>query len=417
VTAGKGKGRPYRLFEVTGIELEYPTVDAELRAQPLVEPLFRSIAGRPTSEVEREDAVFSNELASHVFEVKTRQPERSFVKIEHQLVEGVRFASGVLAERFGARLLPTAMHPFLNPSDGRIWPRSGHGIYAAYDRVFSVAGHGWMNVQSCHINLPFGGEQETMLLHNAIACLLPYLPALTASSPIYDGHLGPCVDNRLSFYATNQARVPLITGDVIPEFVFSFRQYRSDILGRIYRELRGVQDAEQLRHEWVNSRGAIMRFWRDSIEIRTLDTQECVKMDIAVACFVRGALRQMMRWLRAGRLRLPAHAMLVEDFRRVIKDGSKAGVVAAHFRRALRFTTRELSPIAILRELLGECAAVTPAAERPYLGLVEERLHQGNLSERIRTRLSTVRGDSKRTAMIHGIYEELVHCLETNRLW
>jgi uncharacterized protein YbaP (TraB family) len=29
--------RPYRLFEVTGIEIEYPTVDRDLRALPLVE--------------------------------------------------------------------------------------------------------------------------------------------------------------------------------------------------------------------------------------------------------------------------------------------------------------------------------------------------------------------------------------------
>ena len=51
-----------------------------------------------------------------------------------------------------------------------------------------------MNVQSCHLNLPFGDEEETVAMHNAAACLLPYLPALTASSPMYDGRLGPLVD-------------------------------------------------------------------------------------------------------------------------------------------------------------------------------------------------------------------------------
>jgi len=409
--------RPYRLFEVAGIELEYPTVDAELRAQPLVEPLFQAIAGRPTSEAAYRDAVFSNELASHVFEIKTAQPERSFRRVEHQLVEGVRYVSGVLRERFGARLLPTAMHPFLKPSEGRIWPRSGRPIYAAYDKVFSVAGHGWMNVQSCHVNLPFGSEQETMLLHNAIACLLPYLPALTASSPVYEGEIGPYVDNRLAFYRSNQARFPVIAGDVIPEFMFSYRQYRSQILGRIYRELRGVKGAERLRHEWVNSRGAIMRFWRDSIEIRTLDTQECVRMDIAVACFVRSALRLMVRWLREERLRLPEHAMLVDDFRRVVESGSKARVAASHLREALRFATREPRPVPILRALLGECAAATPASERPYLGMVEERLRRGNLSERMRARLERVRGDGRRAESIRSMYEELAQCLVANTPW
>jgi carboxylate-amine ligase len=274
-----------------------------------------------------------------------------------------------------------------------------------------------MNVQSCHINLPFGGEEETMLLHNAIACLLPYLPALSASSPVYEGQLGPYVDNRLAFYRNNQSGVPSITGDVVPEFMFSFRQYRREILGRIYRDLRRIDGTERLRHEWVNSRGAIMRFWRDSIEIRTLDVQECVAMDIAVACFVRGTLSLMVRWLREGRMRLPPHAMLVDDFRRAIERGSKAQVEASHLREALRFSKRDLSPIAILRELLGECPTATPAAERRYLVLVEDRLRRGNLSERIRARLVRLRGDQRRAETIRGIYRELAECLETNTPW
>ena len=42
---------PYRLFQVTGIELEYPVIGPGFEhAQCLVEPLFRRIAGRPSSE-------------------------------------------------------------------------------------------------------------------------------------------------------------------------------------------------------------------------------------------------------------------------------------------------------------------------------------------------------------------------------
>ena len=94
----------YRFFSVTGIEIEYPTVDRDLRAVPLVEPLFRAIAGRPTSEAEYREAIFSNELASHVFEIKTRRPERSLARAEKHLGEGVRYVTRVLGERFGARL-------------------------------------------------------------------------------------------------------------------------------------------------------------------------------------------------------------------------------------------------------------------------------------------------------------------------
>ncbi len=227
--------RPYRFFEVIGIELEYPVVDGDLRVQRLVEPLFRRLAGRPVSEVEHGGAAFSNELASHVFEIKALRPERSLRTIERHLVQGLRSVLRVLKKDFGARLLPTAMHPFFDPAEGELWPRAGKPIYQTYARLFPVFSHGWMNVQSCHINLPFGSEDETVLLHNAIACLLPYLPALAASSPLYGGRLGPNVCNRLAFYRSNQKRLPRITAGVVPEFMTSYAQYKSEILRPIYQ--------------------------------------------------------------------------------------------------------------------------------------------------------------------------------------
>ena len=63
----------------------------------------------------------------------------------------------------------------------------------------------------------------------------------------------------------------------------------------IYRALDGVEGGKRLQHEWVNSRGVIPRFARQALEIRTMDLQECVKMDLAVAAFVRAALKAVMR--------------------------------------------------------------------------------------------------------------------------
>jgi gamma-glutamyl:cysteine ligase YbdK (ATP-grasp superfamily) len=292
----------WRLFEVVGLELEYPIVGADLAVRPLVEDAFRKVNGRPTSDLEVGRAGFSNELAAHVFELKNPVPLASLVAAEEGLFEGVRFFSDLLAREWGARLLPTGMHPLMDPAvEGRLWRRSGRRIYEAYDRVFGVRGHGWLNVQSCHVNLPFGAcEAETVRLHDAIVALLPYLPALAASSPLVEGELGPAVDNRLAFYRGNQRRVPSIAGDVVPEPMESFRQYRRDVLGRIYRDLDAIPEAARLHHEWVNSRGAIVRFSRDSIEIRVLDTQECVAMDVANAAFVRGALARLVARMEGG---------------------------------------------------------------------------------------------------------------------
>lgn len=410
---------PYRLFAVTGLELEYPIVDQDLRPQCLVESAFQHLAGRPTSCVTYQQVGFSNELAAHVFEIKTDRPHKDLTHAEAQLVAGLSFFTQVLRDQFGARLLPTGMHPFMLPSETTLWRRAGRHIYQTYAQLFPVYAHGWLNVQSCHINLPFGAEQETVALHNAVACLLPYLPALAASSPVYEGAVGPAIDNRLAFYRTNQARIPHITGHIVPEFMTSYRQYRRDVLHVIYQALESLPGAARLKHEWVNSRGAILRFDRQAIEIRVLDTQECIKMDIAIAVFIRGVLKKIVRQLQNGTLTLPDHGMLVQDLNTVIARGSQAQVHAVHVRPPSHRSGHTTTPQAVLLHLLESAEQATPARERPYLALVEKRLRKGNLSERIIRALNRVRknGTAQRTRTLRRIYEELMTCLENNVPW
>lgn len=409
--------RPYGLFEVVGLELEYPVVDGELRPRPLVEEALRLIHGRRTSETELRHTGFSNELAAHVFEIKTLHPQRSLATAERRLGDGLAMFAGLLEREFGARLLPTGMHPFMRPEDTGLWRRAGQRIYRAYDRIFDTSGHGWLNVQAAHVNLPFGSERETMWLHNAIACLLPYLPAIAASSPIYEGRIGPHLDNRLAFYRDNQRRLPLVTGRVIPEFAHSFAEYRRVVLHPIYRALDRIPGGDVLRHEWVNSRGAIVRFMRRAIEIRVLDVQECVKADVAIAVFVRGALRWIVGQLRDGRLTLPDHAALVNDFELVIERGRHADVAAPHF--SGRRGGQTVPARRILESLNEHARDHVTLDERAYLAIIDARLTKGNLAERIvrAVRRSAPHPGRKQTAAIRAIYEELAQCLRHNDIW
>jgi carboxylate-amine ligase len=408
---------PYRLFEVVGLELEYPVVDGDLIPRCLVAPAFHRFHGRPTSDIEFDNVGFSNELAAHVFEIKTIAPERTLDRAERVLVPGLRRFAALLRDAFGARLLPTGMHPFMRPEETQLWPRAGRRIYRTYDRIFGIRGHGWLNVQASHVNLPFGTEAETVAMHNAIACLLPYLPALAASSPIYEGRIGPCVDNRLAFYRTNQRRVPQVTAEVIPEFVGSFREYRSRILTPIYRALDPIPGGAVIQHEWVNSRGAIVRFMRRAIEIRVLDVQECIRADVAIAVFVRGALRWMVEQIRSGAMPLPPHRALVADLGRTIRDGGGARVAAPHV--PSRGSGRRRTARHVLETLLEEAASRIAAPERPYLPLIAERLRRGNLSERIAAavRRQAPRSGARQRAAIRGVYEDLSECLERNEPW
>src|SRR5204863_8607873 len=129
---------------------------------------------------------------------------------------------------WNARLCPGGMHPWMDPRvETRLWTGQNAEIYAMYDRVFDCRRHGWSNLQSMHINLPFCDDVEFRRLHAAIRLVLPLVPAIAASSPFADGRISSHHDYRLAVYATNSSRYPEVTGDVIPETVPSRAAYET----------------------------------------------------------------------------------------------------------------------------------------------------------------------------------------------
>ena len=413
------RGRDYRAFEVAGIELEYAVVDRDLNAVSLVEDAFRALTGRPTSDVDLGRCAFSNEIADHVFELKTPRPTRRLRDAEEALMDGVSRFSAVLRSQFGARLLPTGMHPWLDPRKAKLWTRSNARIYQTYARLFDVHSHGWMNVHATHLNLPLGTQEEAVAMYNASALLIPYLPALAASSPMYDGELQPAVDNRLAWILEHQARIPESMGALVPEYVESLGDYRKRILGTMYQALDRLPETGVLRHEFFNARGAVFKFSRRSMEVRVLDTQECVKLDIAIAVFVRAALRYLTHRAMAGKLHFPPHEELVADFREVIREGTGARVAAPHLGKGFdRSDDGKISVRLVLRSFLGHARKVVRRDDAHYLDLVEGMIESGSLSERIRSHLLlSVNAEEQFTEAARRVYIELADCLEANEPW
>jgi gamma-glutamyl:cysteine ligase YbdK (ATP-grasp superfamily) len=128
--------------------------------------------------------------------------------------------------------------------------------------------------------------------------VLPLIPALAASSPFQDGAVGPALDGRLLAYRQNSARVPSVSGLVVPEPVLTRAQYEREILGRLYADLAPHDPEGVLHDEWANARGAIARFGRGTIEVRLIDAQECPTADLAVVA----AIVSLVRALAEGRL-------------------------------------------------------------------------------------------------------------------
>ena len=118
-------------------------------------------------------------------------------------------------------LMPERAHPWMNPNlETRLWPHDNNEVYAIYNTIFDCRGHGWSNLQSTHLNLPFYDDEEFAKLHAAVRPVLPILPPC-ASSPILEGKSTGSLDSRMLFYKNNRARIPSITGKVIPEVLSS----------------------------------------------------------------------------------------------------------------------------------------------------------------------------------------------------
>src|SRR5690606_9066753 len=105
----------YHLFELYGIELEYIIVHIiPFKVAPIVDKLLTTKAGELTSDVENGAIAWSNELVAHVVELKTNGPSDNLNELSDLFHKNVLEINAIL-KPLQAQLLPTAMHPLLNP--------------------------------------------------------------------------------------------------------------------------------------------------------------------------------------------------------------------------------------------------------------------------------------------------------------
>jgi glutamate---cysteine ligase / carboxylate-amine ligase len=404
--------RALGLFDAVGVEIEYMVVRREtLDVVPLVDTLFTAVCGGPTSDVEFPDIGWSNELAAHVLEIKTGAPVASLDGLAERLHAHVRRINAEL-DAFGARLMPGGVHPWMDPlRETELWPHGPAHIYRTFDRIFDCRGHGWSNLQALHVNLPFQGDDEFARLHAAVRLLLPLLPALTAASPVLEGRATGWMDGRLREYERNCARLPSITGQVVPESVGSRQEYEERILAPMYRDIAPFDPEGVLQTEWLNARGAIARFSRSTIEIRVLDTQESPRADVAVTALVTAVLQALVeeRWsetrTQAG---LPT-AALKASLDACAREGAGAPIVDAALLQALGCSDTGRTARAVWTEL---AARVLPP-EAEAAPAIRAILRHGTLAERIlRAWARRPGGDGLR-----DVYRRLADTLAANELF
>jgi carboxylate-amine ligase len=407
-------GRPLRLFEGFGVEMEYMIVDREnLAVVPHADDLLREAAGSEdfVQDVERGPIAWSNEIVCHVVELKTNGPAPALEGLDRDFHADVADINRRLATR-GAMLMGGGAHPLMNPeTDTRLWPHGDREVYFTYDRIFGCRGHGWSNLQSTHLNLPFGDDEEFGRLHAAVRLVLPLIPALAASSPLLEGRPTGYMDTRLETYRHNQERIPSITGRIIPEPLFSRAAYES-LFRRLRKDIAPFDPGGRLKPLFLNSRGAIARFDRDAIEIRLIDIQECPLADVAVAAAIVAVTRALVNEVHvplALQQQWPED-LLADILMDVIRDGEQAHVVDTDYLRMFGIRARALTAGQAWREI---CESVRGRFDEDQHRVLARILSDGPLARRI----LAATGPAPTRGVIVDTYSELARCLADNRLF
>ena len=406
--------RVLHLFEGYGIELEYMIVDRDkFDVLPITDKVIEELSGKIQNDFSFGRIDVSNELVLHVIEFKCNGPQRDLVQMQKDFEQQIA-AMNTLLEKWNACLLPTAMHPWMHPdTETRLWPHGQNEIYASYNRIFDCRGHGWSNLQSVHINLPFGNDEEFGKLHAAIRIVLPLLPAIAASSPLVEGKITGRRDSRLGFYMENQRRIPSIIGTVIPERVFTEADYQREILGKIYKDIAPQDPDEILQDEWLNSRGAIARFQRNAIEIRVLDIQEAPVSDFAIIALTVSLVKSLVeeKWISFAEQKKADE----NELRLVFKEASEQGMQYVLRDKYLLKTFGEAQPLSmqslwtkILHHLAKQDYEI-----KNFVVPAEILLSKGDLSSRITANL----GHNPSPEAIKAEYQKLARCLVQGKFY
>lgn len=218
-----------------------------------------------------------------------------------------------------------------------------------------------------------------------VCCCRFCRPWRPAPLPIIDGRRQDSLDHRLEVYRTNSSKIPSLTGQVIPEPVFTRADYDSRIFQRIYRDIRPYDPDTVLQEEWLNSRGAIARFDRSAIEIRILDVQECPLADLAIASLIIKTLQALVDglWSDPGNLRQWRTDTLADILFHTVKSAEQYRINNADYINI--FGIRKKGPVsagALWSHILQEIRGRYPLHEA-FLEPLAIITRQGTLASRI----------------------------------
>jgi carboxylate-amine ligase len=170
-----------------------------------------------------------------------------------------------------------------------------------------------------------------------------------------------------------------------------------------------------LQEEWLNARGAIARFDRNTIEIRVLDIQECPAADLAICGLAVGALRGLVDGAFetfAEQKSWPAER-LAEILLAAIRDGEQAVVRDTEYLKLFGMQSVSATIGDVWRHI-DKCVADRMGRTPETDQALEVILREGPLARRILRSLGNRTGDRHAQSRI---YCRLCDCLERGEMF
>ena len=223
------------------------------------------------------------------------------------------------AERLGSNLLAISTHPFSRWMDQKITPKE------RYIRLVEILRDAVMRllVSGMHVHLGFGDADERIRVMTALREYLPFMLALSCSSPFSEGR-----NSGIKSYRANIIRT-LPRSDMTDAFS-SEAEYK-----QLIADLKKVGAIKQSNELWWDIRPAGSY---PTIEIRICDT--CSKMEDAVAltALSMSLARNLLRKERAGELPDPVRTEIITEGRWLAQRYGDSA-------RLIDFSKKEVIPI------------------------------------------------------------------------
>ena len=159
----------------------------------------------------------------------------------------------------------------------------------------------------------------------------------------------------------------------------SIQDYHSNILGPIYQALKPHDPEGVLAYEWINARGAIARFDRQTIEIRLIDVQECPLADLAVTWAVVGAVQWLIDTDRSRSNAIPSE-QLKTVLQSTIREAENAVIEDVDYLRQLGVTETSATAREVWRYIVEQIADFNG----PERDAMETILAHGTLASRMK---------------------------------